>query len=100
MAATVALRVAGTGCVLIGRPVAAHVPELDGVGWRAERRLRDLLPAGLASRSVGVGIRPRGPDDETGAVAVAVAFGVGCTGRAVRSYSNAGWCLLGRANGG
>jgi CubicO group peptidase (beta-lactamase class C family) len=98
MAATVALRVADTGLYSLDDPVAAHVPELAGVDWAGRSTVRDLLasrsglPLSLASEFAAW------PDDDDGVLSRVAA------GLATRepspphwSYSNAGWCLVGRA---
>jgi CubicO group peptidase (beta-lactamase class C family) len=98
MAATVAVRVAGTGAYSLDDPVAAHVPELDGVGWAGRASVRDLLanrsglPLGVASEFAAW------PDDDAGVLSrVAAAMASAEPNAPPWSYSNAGWCLLGRA---
>ncbi len=43
MAATVVARLADAGRLSLDDPVAAHVPELGGVGWAERATIRDLL---------------------------------------------------------
>jgi CubicO group peptidase (beta-lactamase class C family) len=98
MAATVAVRLAEAGRYSLDDPVAAHVPELAGVGWADRATVRDLL----ASRSglplsVASEFAPW-PDDDDGVLSrVAAALAPGAATPAHWSYSNAGWCLVGRA---
>jgi len=80
-------------------PVTAHVPELRNSGWAAEVTLRDLLanrsrlPLRDASE-FGFAARPK---DDDGALARLVAGLAAEPATAdVWSYTNAGWCVLGR----
>jgi CubicO group peptidase (beta-lactamase class C family) len=98
MAATIALRVADSGAYSLDDPVAAHVPELDGAGWARRATVRDLLanrsglPLSVASEFAAWS------DDDDGVLArVAAAMAAGEPSPPIWSYSNAGWCLVGRA---
>jgi CubicO group peptidase (beta-lactamase class C family) len=98
MAATVALGVADTGVYSLDDPVAAHVPELTGVAWARRSTVRDLLanrsglPLSVASEFAAW------PDDDAGVLSrVAAGLATGEASPPHWSYSNAGWCLLGRA---
>ena len=97
MVATVIARLAEAGRLSLDDPVAAHVPELRGVGWAARATVRDLL----ANRSrlplraqVEFSAFPGEADDVLPRFAATIATGAP-TAR-FWSYSNAGWCLLGR----
>jgi CubicO group peptidase (beta-lactamase class C family) len=100
MVATVVARLADAGRLSLDDPVAAHVPELRRSGWAERATVRDLmanrsglpltsgLEFGFASRKGWTG------DDALSRLAadVAEAEPVGNAW----SYSNVGWCLLGR----
>lgn len=98
MVATVIARLAEAGRLSLDDPVAAHVPELRGVGWAARATVRDLL----ANRSrlplraqVEFSALQAEADDVLSRFAATIA--VGAPTARFWSYSNAGWCLLGRA---
>ena len=99
MVATVIARVAQEGLVSLDDPVVEHVPELRGSDWAARATLRDLLAnrSGLPLSSeleFGFGRRTR---DDDGALAALVADIPAAVPRATFwSYTNVGWCLLGR----
>jgi CubicO group peptidase (beta-lactamase class C family) len=98
MVATAIARLAATGGLAFDDPIAAHVPELRGAAWAEADTLRDLL----ANRSrvplrdaLESGASPDEGDDVLSRYAAAVAS---ARPRAdFWSYTNAGWCLLGRA---
>lgn len=99
MVATVIARLAEAGRLSLDDPVGAHVPELRGGGWAERATLRDLL----ANRSrlplraaLEFGFDAHtGTDD--GALSRLVEE-VGAAGPPIDfwSYTNVGWCLLGR----
>jgi CubicO group peptidase (beta-lactamase class C family) len=98
MVATVIARLAEAGRLSLDDPVAVHVPELRGVGWAARATVRDLL----ANRSrlplraqVEFSALQGEADDVLSHFAATIATGAP-TAR-FWSYTNAGWCLLGRA---
>ena len=100
MVATVIVRLAEAGRLSLDDPVVAHVPELRGSGWAQGVTLRDLL----ANRS-GLPLRARlefdlaSRDDQgDGALARLVAeVAEDATPAATFwSYTNVGWCVLGR----
>jgi CubicO group peptidase (beta-lactamase class C family) len=98
MAATVAIRLADAGLYTMDDPLAALVPELAGAGWAEGASVRDLLanrsrlPLSIASEFVAW------PDDDAGVLArVAATLAPGEATPPQWSYTNAGWCLLGRA---
>jgi CubicO group peptidase (beta-lactamase class C family) len=98
MAATVAARLADAGLYSMDDPLAALVPELYGAGWADRASVRDLLantsrlPLSLASEFVGW------PDDDDDVLSrVAAGLAPGEPTPPYWSYTNAGWCLLGRA---
>jgi CubicO group peptidase (beta-lactamase class C family) len=98
MVATVVARLAETGLLTLDDPVAEHVPELRDTGWGKRATVRDLL----ANRS-RVPLRAEFEfseaegevDDVLSRFASKVAQGEPRAG--FWSYTNAGWCLLGRA---
>jgi CubicO group peptidase (beta-lactamase class C family) len=96
--ATVIARLAEDGRLSLDDPPAAHVPELRGTGWGERATVRDLL----ANRS-RLPLRaeleftdfPGEDNDVLSRFAAEIATGVPTAG--LWSYTNAGWCLLGRA---
>jgi CubicO group peptidase (beta-lactamase class C family) len=98
MVATALVRLAEAGRLSLDDPISVHVPELRGADWAERATVRDLL----ANRSrlplrdaTEFATWPDEDDRVLSRVAAAVA-----TGEAfppVWSYTNAGWCLLGRA---
>ena len=99
MVATVVARLAEAGRLSLEDPVAARVPELRGIGWAERATIRDLLAnrSGLPlTNDLEFGFDAR-PDPDVGALSrlaqdVATAEPAGN----FWSYSNVGWCLLGR----
>jgi len=79
-------------------PTARHVPELAGRPWAQRATLRDLLAnrSGIAlSEALEFGFEARADTDD--ALARLVADVAACESTSsVWSYSNAGWCVLGR----
>jgi CubicO group peptidase (beta-lactamase class C family) len=98
MTATVVARAAEAGRLSLDDPVAARVPELRGAAWAERATLRDLLanrsriPLSVASEFSGWSDR-----DADVLARVAAKAAVGEPTPAFWSYSNIGWCLLGRA---
>lgn len=100
MVATVIGRLAAAGRLSLDDPVATHVPELRGSGWARRATLRDLL----ANRS-GIPLRAglefdfagREQDDD-GALSRLVedVAAVEPSATSWWSYTNVGWCVLGR----
>jgi CubicO group peptidase (beta-lactamase class C family) len=100
MVATVIARLAEAGRLSLDDPVAARVPELRAIGWAERATLRDLLAnrSGLPLRAgleFGFDGRPDGDDGALSRLAADVAAGVPAGN--FWSYTNVGWCLLGRA---
>ncbi|HEY7281821.1 MAG TPA: serine hydrolase domain-containing protein [Actinomycetota bacterium] len=99
MVATVIARLQGSGRLSFTDPIATHVPELRGSDWAERGTIRDLL----ANRS-GIPLRAdlefgfdEHRDTDDGALARLVAGAAeGRIGSGVWSYSNLGWCVLGR----
>lgn len=98
MAATMVARVADAGGLSLDDPVALHVPELRGAGWAEQATIRDLL-ANRSQVPLSVECEFSGwPDDDDGVLSrVAARVAAGEPTPPFWSYSNAGWCLLGRA---
>jgi CubicO group peptidase (beta-lactamase class C family) len=98
MVATVFASLAESGRLTLDDPVALYIPELDGTGWGRSATLRDLL----ANRS-RVPLRAEwefsGVDGAADVVLSRLATAVAAAEptAAFWSYSNTGWCLLGRA---
>ncbi len=100
MVATVIARLAQAGRLSLDDDVARHVPELRGRQWAARATIRDLLAnrSGLplhAEWEFGFEVRAADADDDALARLVAEA-GAGEAAGGFWSYSNAGWCVLGR----
>jgi CubicO group peptidase (beta-lactamase class C family) len=97
MVATAIARLAAEAQLSLDDPAAAHVPELRGT-WGEQATMHDLLAnrsrVPLSEELEFSGFE--GEDDEVlGRFAAAVAKGEPTAG--LWSYTNAGWCLLGRA---
>ena len=100
MVATVIARLAGAGRLSLDDPVAVHVPELTRDGWAQAATLRDLLAntSGLPLRAgleFDFGAREDAGDDALSRLAADLPDGMPAT--PFWSYTNVGWCLLGRA---
>jgi CubicO group peptidase (beta-lactamase class C family) len=98
MVATVVARLAEDGRLSLDDPVVAHVPELRGATWAERATVRDLL-ANRSGLPLRVGLEfdfaARGDDDDVlSRFAAKVAAEEPTT--VVWSYTNAGWCVLGR----
>lgn len=97
MLATVIARLAEDGLLSLDDPVAARVPELRRKGWAERATLRDLLAnrSGLPLRNeLEFGFATR-KDQPIARLAEDLAAAI--PGSGIWSYSNVGWCLLGRA---
>jgi CubicO group peptidase (beta-lactamase class C family) len=99
MVATVVVRLAEEGRLSLDDPIARRVPELRGVAWAERATVRDLLAnrSGLPLRSgleFDFAARER-DDDVLARLAARVAAEEPTT--LDWSYTNVGWCLLGRA---
>jgi CubicO group peptidase (beta-lactamase class C family) len=104
MVATVIARIAESGRLSLDDPVSTRVPELRASDWAGRATLRDLLAnrSGLPLRAgleFGFAARKDADDDALSRLAADVAADVAAPARACDfwSYTNAGWCLLGRA---
>jgi CubicO group peptidase (beta-lactamase class C family) len=99
MVATVIARLAEAGRLSLDDPVVAHVPELRGSGWAQAVTLRDLLAnrAGVPLRA-GLEFDLAGREDQgDGALSRLVADAAdGAPAGTFWSYTNVGWCVLGR----
>jgi CubicO group peptidase (beta-lactamase class C family) len=100
MVATVIGGLAHAGRLSLDDDVAGHVPELRGSGWAERATVRDLLAnrSGLPLRAASeFGFDARAADADDGAVARLVAdVAAGEPAGPFWSYSNVGWCVLGR----
>jgi CubicO group peptidase (beta-lactamase class C family) len=99
MVATVIARLAEAGRLSLDDPVAAHVPELRASGWAGRATVRDLLAnrSGLPLRAgLEFGFDGR-RDQDDGALSRLVAdAAAGVPAGSFWSYTNVGWCVLGR----
>jgi CubicO group peptidase (beta-lactamase class C family) len=99
MVATVIARLARAGRMSLDDPVAAHLPEMRHNHWAEGTTVRDLLAnrSGLPLRAALEFDFAARPDADDGALARLVADAApdgGCL--PCWSYTNVGWCLLGR----
>jgi CubicO group peptidase (beta-lactamase class C family) len=99
MVATVVALLAEAGRLSLDDPVAGHVPELCTSGWAGRATLRDLL----ANRSrlplrAGLEFGFAGRKDHDDAALSRLAADAAAGGRMgdFWSYTNVGWCVLGR----
>ena len=100
MVATTVCRLAEDGRLSLDDPIAAHVPELHGATWAERATVCDLL----ANRS-GLPLRAQlefdfaSDEDEDDAVLSRFAARLAAEEPTTVpwSYTNAGWCVLGRA---
>ena len=100
MVATVIARLAEAGRLSLNDPVAAHVPELQGAGWAQGATLRDLLAnrSGLPLRAgLEFDFAGRGDVDDGALSRLATDVRTSVPASTFWSYTNVGWCLLGRA---
>jgi len=100
MVATVIARLAEAGRLSLNDPVARHVPELSGSDWAAQATLRHLLAnrSGLPLRSdFEFGFDDRTDQDEGALGRFAAEIAAAEPAGNFWSYTNVGWCLLGRA---
>jgi CubicO group peptidase (beta-lactamase class C family) len=99
MVATVVAGLAEAGRLSLDDPVAAHVPDLRTSGWAGRASVRDLLAnrSGLALRAgLEFGFAGR-KDQDDGALSRLVAdAAAGGPAGGFWSYTNVGWCVLGR----
>ena len=99
MVATVLAVLADAGRLSLDDPVSAHVPELQAGGWAERATVRDLLGnrSGLPLRAALEFGFSAHQDTDDGALARLVAeIGADLPASAFWSYTNLGWCVLGR----
>jgi CubicO group peptidase (beta-lactamase class C family) len=99
MVATMIARLAEAARLSLDDPVAVHVPELRGSGWAERATLRDLLAnrSGLPLRAgLEFGFDGRKDEDDGALSRLATDLAAGVPAANVWSYTNVGWCLLGR----
>jgi CubicO group peptidase (beta-lactamase class C family) len=98
MVATALARLGAAGRLTLDDPAAAHVPELEQTDWAQRAALRDLL-ANRARVPLSVKLEFSDFEGEDDSVLSRFAAAVATGEPAARfwSYTNAGWCLLGRA---
>jgi CubicO group peptidase (beta-lactamase class C family) len=100
MVATVVARLAKAGRLSLDDPVEAHVPELRGATWAARATLRDLLAnrSGVPlRRALEFGFAAHADDDDGVLARFAAEVAEEESTSTAWSYTNAGWCVLGRA---
>jgi CubicO group peptidase (beta-lactamase class C family) len=99
MVATVLVRLAEAGTLALDDSVVVYVPELRGSGWAERASLRDLLAnrSALPLRAeLEFGFVGR-KDEDDGALSRLVADVAAAEPTSTYwSYTNVGWCLLGR----
>jgi CubicO group peptidase (beta-lactamase class C family) len=99
MVATVIARLADEGRLSLDDPVVAHVPELRGSGWAESATLRDLLAnrSGLPLRAgLEFGFAGHEDEDDSALARLAADIAAAVPTSSFWSYTNVGWCLLGR----
>ena len=99
MCGTVIVRLAADGRLSLDDPVAVRVPELHGVAWAERATVRDLL-ANRSGLPLRAGLEFGFDEHETGSDDVLAAFAGTVAAETPTpvgwSYTNAGWCLVGR----
>jgi CubicO group peptidase (beta-lactamase class C family) len=99
MVATVIARLAHEGRLSLEDRVADHVPELRGSSWAQRALIRDLLAnrSGLPMRTaLEFGFDTHTDMDDGALARLAAEARVGAPPADFWSYTNVGWCLLGR----
>ena len=99
MVATALARLAEEGRLSLDDRVAGHVPELRGSSWAERATLRDLLAnrSGVALReALEFGFADRTDEDDGALSRLTAAADAGLPVATCWSYSNVGWCVLGR----
>jgi CubicO group peptidase (beta-lactamase class C family) len=99
MVATVIARLAEAGQLSLDDPVVAHVPELRGSGWARRVTLRDLLAnrSGLPLRAgLEFDFAGRRDEDDGALSRLSADAAAGAPAGKFWSYTNLGWCVLGR----
>ena len=99
MVATVIARLEEEGRLSLDDPVVAHLPELRRRAWAESATVRDLLAnrSGLPLRAELEFDFARRKDEDDGALArFAAEVATAAPTSSFWSYSNVGWCLLGR----
>lgn len=99
MVATVIAGLAEAGRLSLDDPVAGHVPELRASGWAQRATLRDLLAnrSGLGLRAgLEFGFAGRQEQDDGALSRLVADAGAGEPAGDFWSYTNVGWCVLGR----
>jgi CubicO group peptidase (beta-lactamase class C family) len=99
MVATVIAGLAAAGRLSLDDPVEAHIPELRRGAWDERATVRDLL----ANRSrlplsdeLEFGFASHLDDDDAALSRLAAEVSPAVTAAGLWSYTNVGWCLLGR----
>ena len=99
MVATVIAGLAEAGRLSLDDPLLAHVPELRRGGWAQRATIRDLLAnrSGLPlSAALEFGFAARQDPDDAALARLASDVGSDLRAAGFWSYTNVGWCLLGR----
>jgi CubicO group peptidase (beta-lactamase class C family) len=99
MVATVIAELAEAGKLSLDDPLPAHVPEVHGKGWAERVTLRDLLTnrSHLPMTSdLEFGFEGRTDPDDNALSRLVAEIPTGGPPRDFWSYTNVGWCLLGR----
>src|SRR6185437_3973642 len=98
MVATAVARLAAAGALSLDDAAATHVPELGGVAWAERATIRDLLAnrSGLPLRDA-LEFPESSPDDDRVLARIAAEIARAEPTDVRWSYTNSGWCLLGRA---
>jgi len=98
MVATAVARLAAAGALSLDDAAATHVPELGGVAWAERATIRDLLANRSGLPLLDALEFPESSPDDDRVLARFAADIARAEPTDVRwSYTNSGWCLLGRA---
>ena len=99
MVATVIAALADAGRLSLNDPVSVHVPELRAGGWADRATVLDLLAnrSGLPlSAAVEFGFSSHRDTDDRALARLVAEIGADRPASAIWSYTNVGWCVLGR----
>ena len=99
MVATVIAMLADAGRLSLDDLVSTHLPELRGGAWADVATVRDLLAncSGLPLRAaLEFGFAEHRDSDDGALARLVVEIDAGVPAGAVWSYTNVGWCVLGR----
>jgi CubicO group peptidase (beta-lactamase class C family) len=100
LVATLLVRLAEAGELSLDDTLAARVPEASGIAWAQQVTLRDLMGnrSGVPlTLDLEFGFAARTDEDDEALARFAAEIAAHDPSPRVWTYTNAGWCLLGRA---